>query len=331
MNLTNHRNIKRLLTLTSALMALCLLAGCAGGGGSTESDPEKISVVTTIFAPYDFTREIAGDAIELRMLLPPGAESHAFEPTAADILAIQNCDLFIYVGGESETWVERILSTIDTDGINIISLMDIVEVVEEELVEGMQSETEHEEHEHESVEYDEHVWTSPQNAILIAEKISETLVEIDPENADIYSDNTSMFVSELEALDAEFSSVLADSARQVVVFGDRFPFRYFTESYGLSYFAAFPGCSAETEPSAATVKFLIDKVRSEGIPVVFHIELSSSKIAETIAEATGAEVLVFYACHGISRGDFETGVGYLELMRLNVEALRVALSVGDPA
>ncbi|MDR2655579.1 MAG: metal ABC transporter substrate-binding protein [Oscillospiraceae bacterium] len=303
------------LLIAAALMASCGQAASSGGSG-------KVSVVATTFAPYDFTRAIAGDKAEITMLLPPGAESHSFEPTPNDITKIQNCDVFIYVGGESDAWVDRILGSMDTSKIKIITLMDCVDKVEEEVVEGMQEEEEEEE----GVAYDEHVWTSPKNAKLIAQKISGELCETDSANAEVYTQNTDSFVSKLDELDGKFQAVVDSASRRTVVFGDRFPFRYFAEAYGLEYFAAFPGCSTETEASAATVKFLIDKINAEEIPVVFHIELSNAKIAETISEATGAKVLLLHACHNITKDDFEAGKTYLDLMTDNVEPLREALN-----
>ncbi|GAB6391188.1 MAG: zinc ABC transporter substrate-binding protein [Treponematales bacterium] len=301
----------------------------AGGRGETANANGKVNVVTTIFPPYDFVRAVAGDKVKakqvsLRMLLPPGAESHSFEPTPQDIIAIQKASVFIYAGGESDEWVNRILESVDTSRMTIVSLMDCVDVVEEEVVEGMQDDEEGEESD--EPEYDEHVWTSPRNAALIVEKITGALCEVDAGNADYYRANAAAYTRELEALDAAFAEVVRNGKRKTLVFGDRFPFRYFADAYGLSYFAAFPGCSTETEASAATVAFLINKVRDERIPVVFHIELSNEKIADTIAEATSAVKLLLHAVHNVSKRDFDSGKTYLDFMRANVEALRRALN-----
>ncbi|MDR2197140.1 MAG: metal ABC transporter substrate-binding protein [Coriobacteriales bacterium] len=365
--------MKRLMIAALALLlGAFVLVGCAqktqagapdapdasaasGAPDATGATDAAIHVVTTLFPPYDFTRAIAGDKAEITMLLPPGAESHSFEPTPQDIIAIQDCDVFIYVGGESDEWVDEVLSSLDTSHMRIVTLMDCVELVEEEIVEGMQDEEEGEDahgeeasdgdaHDDadadahgeeadtdadahgEEAEYDEHVWTSPRNAKLIVQKISDALCDIDAANAELYRTNTEAYLAQLDELDAEFRAVVGQAARKTVVFGDRFPFRYFADAYGLDYYAAFPGCSTETEASAATVAFLIDKVGDEGIPVVFHIELSNAKIADTIAEQTGAEVLLFHACHNISQSDFESGKTYLDLMRANVKALEQALN-----
>jgi zinc transport system substrate-binding protein len=208
--------------------------------------------------------------------------------------------------------------------MKIVTLMDCVELVEEELVAGMEEEEEEADGEG-APEYDEHVWTSPKNAKLIVQRLSDALGGIDGANADAYGQNAEAYLAKLDGLDAQFQAVVDNAARKTIVFGDRFPFRYFTDAYGLDYFAAFPGCSTETEPSAATVAFLIDKIRAEEIPAVFHIELSNERMADTISEATGAKVLLLHACHNVSKADFESGESYLSLMGRNVESLKEAL------
>jgi zinc transport system substrate-binding protein len=303
----------------------------------------KIMVTTTTFPSYDFVRQIAGDRVNLSMLLTPGAESHSFEPTPKDIIRIQNSDIFIHIGGEGDAWVDRILKSMNTKNKKILALMDTVDVVEEEIVEGMEEEQEQKERGHfiarffafltgrskqtdaKETEYDEHVWTSPRNAILIVQRITNLLCGADSANAGFYRQNADAYVKSLGELDAAFNEIVAGAKRKTIVFGDRFPFRYFANAYGLEYFAAFPGCSTETEASAATVAFLIDKIRKEQIPVVFHIELSNERMANAISAETGAKKLLLHACHNISKRDFEAGLGYLELMRANVENLRQAL------
>jgi zinc transport system substrate-binding protein len=247
------------------------------------------------------------------------------------------------VGGESDEWVNEVLESMDTSSMKIVTLMDCVSPVEEEIVEGMEEEEEDEDvHTGEEnpaaetdaraadaatpePEYDEHVWTAPANARLIVEKISATLCEVDADNAATYQANTTAYLEKLDALDAEFKELVAGGKRTTLVFGDRFPFRYFADAYGLHYFAAFPGCSTDTEASAATLKFLIDKVKAEHIPVVLQIELSNGKIAQAISEATGAQVKQLHAAHNISKDDFEQGVTYLDIMQTNIETLREAL------
>ncbi|MDR0381677.1 MAG: metal ABC transporter substrate-binding protein [Oscillospiraceae bacterium] len=318
-----------LLTAGAAGCGPASPAEAADGGGGTE----RLRVVATIFAPFDFARVVTGDRADVTMLLPPASESHSFEPTPQDTIRVQNCDVFLYVGGESDAWVDDVLASMDVSRMKVVTLMDCVEVVEEEIVEGMEDDEHEEEEEHdeeeahdEAPEYDEHVWTSPKNAKLIVQKISDALCETDAANAGAYRQNTAAYLAELDKLDAAFQAVADSARRRTVVFGDRFPFRYFVDAYGLDYFAAFPGCSTETEPSAATVAFLIDKINAEQIPVVFHIELSNEKMAQAISEATGARVLLLHAVHNISKTDFEDGVGYLDLMWKNIDNLREALA-----
>jgi zinc transport system substrate-binding protein len=315
--------------LLPIIATVLMFAGC-GKQPKPAAGSGKISVVATIFPPYDFARAIAGDKADIAMLLPPGSESHSFEPRPQDIVKIKKSGVFIYVGGESDAWVKDILKSIDNPKMKVVTMMDCVEAVEEEVVEGMQSEEKDGENKDggeggSEPEYDEHVWTSPRNAKLIARKISEALREADPANADAYQKNTEAYLSQLDTLDAKFKGVADSAARKTIVFGDRFPFRYFADAYGLKYFAAFPGCSNETEASAKTVKFLIDKVKKEKIPVVFSIEFSNGKMADAIGEAAGAKARLLHSCHNITKADFEAGKTYLDFMTANADALREAL------
>lgn len=316
--------MKKLLFLAALVFSVALL-GCAPQTAA-KSDG-KINIVATIFPQYDFARQVAGDRANITMLLKPGAESHSYEPSPQDILKIKNSAVFIYTGGESDEWVKKILASLDTSQMRIIALLDCVPAVEEELVEGMQEEEEEEhDHEHEAEpEYDEHVWTSPRNAKLIVQKIADTLCAVDTPNAAVYRQNAKNYVAELDKLDADFRALLGGAKRKTLIFGDRFPFRYFADAYGLKYFAAFPGCSTETEASPATIRFLIDKTRQEKIPVVFHIELSNQKMARAIAEATGAQVRQLHAAHNLTRGDFQRGLGYTDFLRQNLAVLKEAL------
>ena len=313
--------MKKTLSITILLAMLCaLLSGC---GAQSDPEGEGISVVATVFAPYDFARQLVGERGEVTLLLPPGSEAHSYEPSPKDIIEIQNCDLFIYVGGVSDAWVSDVLESVGGE-VRTVTLMDCVELLEEEHVEGM--EVDEDEHEHEGeIEYDEHVWTSPRNAELICEKIAAALCEVDPEGAEEYGTALESYCAQLDELDAAFTEVVENGVRDTVVFGDRFPLLYFAKAYGLNYYAAWPGCADEAEPSAATVTFLIDKVKAEGIPVVFHIELSNEDMADTICNETGAKKMLFSACHNVTRAQFDAGVTYLELMWQNVDALREAL------
>jgi len=313
--------MKKIFILITLAVFLLGTAGCKKNKNAvTRGADGKLIVTATNFPQYDFVRQIAKDKVNLKLLLPPGAESHSFEPSPRDIITVQNSGVFIYVGGESDSWVDRILETMDTSKMIIVKMLDAVDAVEEEIIEGMEAEEEEEE-----PAYDEHVWTSPQNAILIVKAINTALCEADPANADFYGKNTAAYIEDLARLDAAFKAAVEGAKRRTIIFADRFPFRYFADAYGLRYFAAFPGCSTETEPSVATVAFLIDKVKAEKIPVVFHIELSNERMANTICGETGAKKLLFHACHNISKKDFDAGLGYLDLMRVNVENLKEAL------
>ena len=307
------------------LVILCLsLSLCACGEAPAESGGEGLNIVCTVFPAYDFAREIAGEKANVVLLVPPGSEAHSFEPTPQDIIRIENCDLLLCNGGESEAWLEEILEGREND-ILTLTMMDCVETLEEETKEGMQAtEHSHEEHGHEE-EYDEHVWTSPVNAELIVSALCERLCEIDPENSSFYRENGMSYVSALQELDAAFRHTVENGKFDTLIFADRFPVRYFVEEYGLDYYAAFPGCTDDTEPSARTVAFLIDKVREEGIPAVMFIEFSNEKMADVICEDTGCEKLLFHSCHSMSAEQLKNGVSYLELMWANVESLKEAL------
>ena len=288
----------------------------------------KINVTSVIFPSYDFVRAIAGDKVNLTLLLPPGSESHSFEASPLDIITIRETDLFIYPGGENTKWLDRILaSTGMKEGrMKLIKLIGLVEAVEEEIVEGMEDD-EHgeEEHDEEAPVFDEHVWTSPRNAKVIVAAITEALCDLDSANADYYRRNAADYSGRLDELDTAFRSVVQGAKRNTIIFGDRFPFRYLADAYGLEYFAAYPGCSTETEPSAATVRFLINKVKSEKVPVIFHIELSNEKVANTVSEETGAKKLLLHSAHNVTKRDFDAGVNYIDLQKANVVNLKEAL------
>jgi len=311
---------KRIIAALAVLLLLLTAAeGCARNGPHSDPPDGRLRVVSVNFPPYDFVREIAGDKIELSMLLPFGAESHSFEPTAQDIIRIQNCDVFICVGGESDVWVRGILDSVDTGNMKVIRLMELVEVVEEEIKEGMEDDDDGD------PAYDEHVWTSPANAKLIVSALSDVLCGLDAENTDVYARNTAAYLQKLDELDVALRETVESGTRRTVVVGDRFPFRYLADAYGIDYYAAFPGCSTETEPSAQTVAFLINTVKANNIPVVFYIDLSNERMADTICGETGAKKLLLHSCHNLTKRDFESGANYLSLMYANAAALKEAL------
>ena len=320
-----------------AMSAVFLLFLCACGTEPTGTD--KIQVVCTLFPYYDFARAIGGDDAEVTLLVAAGKEAHSFEPSPPDVIRLSKADVFLYNGGESEVWVKEVL---DAAGENIgvtAAMMDMVDLREEEFVEGMQGAAEEhthdaevvgaddpvrpQEHTHDAeVEYDEHIWTSPVLAKDICRGICEALCAADGAHAENYRARLDAYLRELDELDATFREIAEDAGHKTLVFGDRFPLLYFCRTYGFDYRAAFHGCAADTEPSLATLKYLIDKVNEENISVVYTIELSNQKIADAIAETTGAKVLTFQSCQTLSRADWEGGATYLSLMRRNAEALR---------
>lgn len=310
--------MKKLLPL---LCAFLLLTAC---GPAIPEETDRLQIVAAVFPAYDFARAAAGDLADVTLLLPPGAESHSYEPTPADILRVQRCDLFIYLGGESDAWVDTILSAIDFEG-EALRMVDCVDLLEEETVEGMQGGHEHEEdHDHlgEVAGMDEHVWTAPANAAAITRIIGDRLSALDPSHKAVYSSNAGAYALQLEELDQDFAAFFDTLPDRTMVFGDRFPLRYFAQAYGLDYYAAFPGCGAQTEPSAATVAFLTEKVRAEDLPAVWYIEFSNHLVADSIAEAAGTASVQFHTCHNVSKADLEAGATYLSLMRTNLEVLR---------
>jgi zinc transport system substrate-binding protein len=330
---------------------------------------EKLKVVSSVFAAYDFSRELLGEAGEVSLLLKPGLEPHSFEPTVRDILLLQDADVFIYAGGESDVWIDELLSSLETTNLQLIRLIDMVEPLEEleledllaargddtvdEAGEGQQESTgglgaagvaeaaaeaakvaeaaaeaakAAEAKQDLDQDLDEHVWTSPKNAKRIVQNLAGIFEKRTPERSALIQENKKDYLGKLDALDERFRTIVQNGKRKTLLFGDRFPFRYLAEEYGLACYAAFPGCSTATETNAKTLSFLIDTVRSEKIPVVFYVELSSHKIADIIAEETGAQPLLLHACHNISLDDFEAGTSYLELMMQNADNLKRALA-----
>jgi putative zinc ABC transporter, zinc-binding protein adcA len=299
---------------------------------------KKYSIVSTSFPGYDFARAVAGDNTEVsvKMLLKPGAESHSFEPTPQDILTIKNSNLFLYVGGDSDEWVKKVISEIDPKKTKVMKLVDLVKTKNEEVVEGMQ-EDEHDhkddddhdhdhDHKEEEPEVDEHVWTSLKNAKEITEKILKATLEFDKAEEKKLSENAKNYTDKIVAVDQKIGEMVKTAKRKEIIVGDRFPLRYFVDDYGIKYYAAFPGCSEQTEANVKTVSFLVKKIKEDKIPAVFKIELSNGLIAETLAKETGAKILEIQSAHNISEKDFESGVTYVDLMERNLEALKEALN-----
>ena len=295
-------------------IAMVFLALCAliGWGARAEGD---LKIVCTDFPCYDFARQTAGPEAEVTMLLKPGVEAHSYEPTPADILAIGRADLFVYIGGESDVWADNILAGFDADGPRILRMMDCVETLIEE-------ESDAADH---APEYDEHIWTSPRNAVRMVSALGQALADIDPENAARYVENAENYAGTISDIDRRLSTMVDGAARKTLVFADRFPFVYLTRDYGLDYLAAFPSCTADTEPSAQILRSLIDRVQNERIPVVYTIELSTQSIARTVSEETGAGIMTLHSMQTLSQADFDAGKTYASIMEENLEALKAGL------
>lgn len=296
------------------ILIIIIMTGCSN------KKEEKLKIVTVNFPSYDFARAITKNVkdAEVEMLLNPGEEVHTYDPSPKDIINIEKSDIFIYTGGESDEWVEKILKDIDKSA-KIIKMMDLVDVKEEETVEGMQTKEE-------EVEYDEHVWTSPVNAIKIIENITSNIIQKDEKNRERYKKNSDNYIKKIKNIDDRIRKIVSTSERKELIFADRFPLRYFTDEYSLNYYAAFKGCAEETEASAKTITFLINKVKEDKIPVVFKIELSNGKLANQISKETNTKVLEFNTAHNITKRDFESGKTYVDIMNDNVNAVKEALN-----
>ena len=318
------------LLLTFVLfLSLCPVSGLAEEAG-------KIRVVTTIFPIYDWVREVAGDSenAEITLLLDSGVDLHSFQPSAQDILKVATCDLFIYVGGESDEWAEDALAEAVNPDMVVISLVEALgeNAKAEEIVEGMEAEEEEEEGEEgeeEEPEIDEHVWLSLRNAQVFTSAIADALAQKDPANADSYRANAEAYGAKLAALDAAYAGAVDSAAHKTLLFGDRFPFRYLTDDYGLAYYAAFAGCSAETEASFETVIFLAKKTDELQLPAVLTIEGKDHRIAETIIGSTAdknRKLLTLNSMQGTTANDIEQGATYLKIMEDNLAVLKEALN-----
>lgn len=321
--------MKKYLSIAFLLVLALFITAC----GSSVEPSEGLKIVATNFPGYDFARAVVGNDDNIKMLLKPGQDSHSYDPTPQDIIRINEADIFIYTGGESDNWVDEMLKSIDNEDLVTIRLMDYVEIFKEEVIEGMQDDHHHHHghghgqdhghgHEH---GYDEHIWTSPINAIRLIDVIEDHISNYDGDNADTYKDNATAYSKRIKEIDTGIREVIANSARTELIFGDRFPFRYFVEEYNLTYYAAFPGCAPETEASAQTVAFLVDKVKENNIPVVYHIELSNTNIANTIADETGATILQFHSVHNLTDTEFAEGKTYADFMEENIEKLKAGL------
>ena len=325
------------------------------------SEDDKMKIVVTSFPQYDFARAVAGDKANIQMLIKPGVETHSYEPTPDDIQKIQNADLFIYTGGENDEWVEGILDSIDTSSLKTLKLEDCVDLIEEDETVGLEGvethshshnhdhddehdhdhdneeghdhdhdededHNEEEEHDHdEEDEYDEHIWTSLENAQLLVSAIEEIFCEADPEHEKQFRDNAAAYREQIADVQSEIEEIVDNARVKKILFADRFPFLYFTQEFGLDYDAAFAGCAGDTEPSARVIASLIEEIQSENIKAIYHVEMGNTKTAQMIQEATGVEILELHSCHTVTSKQLQEGVTYVELMRQNAENLKKGL------
>ncbi|MCD8376782.1 MAG: metal ABC transporter substrate-binding protein [Oscillospiraceae bacterium] len=320
---------KILAALLAALLPMLALTACGASGGDGAQETDTLQIVATIFPEYDWVLELLGDnpaGAEVTLLLDSGVDLHSFQPTADDIIKISTCDLFIYVGGESDTWAEDTLAEASNEDMVVVNLLEALGdgVKEEETVEGMEAEEEDEE----ETEYDEHVWLSLKNAQTLCRYLSGRLCEIDPAHSAAYQENTEAYVERLDALDGEYQSAVSAAAGDTLLFADRFPFRYLCDDYGLNYYAAFSGCSAETEASFETIAFLAGKVDELGLTGVLTIDGSDQKVAQTIlstAQTESAQILTLNSMQSATLEDAAAGASYLSIMEDNLEVLVQAL------
>lgn len=320
----------------AVFLSACGRTSADGVNVDEQNGQKKLQVVATIFPEYDWVREILGeqaDNVELTLLLANGVDMHSFQPTMSDILKVSTCDVFIYVGGESDAWVADALKGAGNPDRTEINLMEVLgdRAKEEEVVEGMQEEDGHDGHDHEEqeeLEYDEHVWLSLKNTQVFCDAISEALQAADPENAKLYQENTTAYKGKLAALDREYQAAVDQSESKTLLFADRFPFRYLTDDYNLTYYAAFTGCSAETDASFETITFLAGKLDELKLPVVFVIENSDGKVAKAVVENTNTrdqKILTLNSMQSVTSDEINAGTTYLSIMKENLKTLKEAL------
>ena len=288
---------------------------------SKKIETNKMNIVVTNFVAYDFVKHITGDKVNVVLIVSPGVESHNYDPTAHDLALIENSDLFIYIGGEVESWATRIIETTDLSQTKLLCLLDTVELVEESEVDG----AEKEEHHEEQKSFDEHIWTSPANAIKMMQGIEQVISKLDEKNEQVYHENANKYISEIKQVQGQIQEIVDNKVRNRLIFADKMPMQYFVNEFGLEVSAAFSGCSTETEPSSGTIAYLIDKIKEEKIPVVLYIELSTGNIAKTISEETGCEMLRIESLHNVTKNDFDNGETYVSLMTRNLDVLKKAL------
>lgn len=332
--------MNKIKKITSVITCICLAAvcviftSCSSADNSNSNNNEgKLKIVCTVFPQYDWVKRIMGNELEnadVTLLLDNGVDLHNYQPTADDIITISNCDMFIYTGGESDKWTEDVLASAKNEHLIAVNLMTVLgdAVKEEETVEGMESE-EHGEEDEDEAEYDEHIWLSLKNAKAVCTYIADRLAEIDEDNSDIYTSNANAYIDELNKLDSEYQAAVDSAVHKTLIFGDRFPFRYLTDDYNLEYYAAFAGCSAETEASFETVSFLANKADELGVNAILTIEGANHQIAETIVKSTkekNQKILFLDSLQSTTSSDIEAGKTYLSAMQSNLEVLKEAMA-----
>ncbi len=323
---------KFFIYILSVTLVLCCFSSCTGNSDKTEllSDSavsdDGLFIVTTIFPIYDWVRNITGSSSNLVYLDESGIDLHSFEPTANDIITLSKADIFICIGGASDEWADAAVSSSQNEDLVVIRLIDITDGLTEETVEGMQEETDELDHGQDTSELDEHIWLSLKNAQTAVSAIANNLCELDSTNKEAYLKNAENYNEKLSELDKKYAQAVTNSANNTLVFADRFPFRYLTEDYGIEYYAAFPGCSAESEASFETITFLIEKTNELGLNYIIVLENSDGKLASTVSDETGAEILTLNSCQSVTSDDVENGRTYLSAMEENLAILTEALS-----
>ena len=324
-------NIKKIILIIIAVIIVIGIAVAVFIGGNKSKSNAKYKVVASNFANYDFLRAIIGDNkdVELTFLIGPGKDAHSYDPTASDLIKIQESNLFVYVGGEMEKWSKKVLESLETKNTEIICIADYVDTIEEKEVDGAEEhEHEHEEdheHEHEEGAFDEHIWTSPENAIKMVNKLEQAMEKIDSEKSNQYKENANTYINKIKEVDSKIQNIVDNKVRDRLIFADKMPMQYFIDYYKLNVSAAFDGCSAEVDPSAKTIAYLQNKVKEEKIPVILYIELNPGTVAKTIANETGTEAMQIQTLHNVSLTDFENGETWVSLMTRNIDVLKKAL------
>lgn len=314
---------RKLLAVITAAATVLSLCACSSESGYFKSDSGKLKIISTVFPPYDLARQIAGDNAEISILLPPGSEIHNYEPSAKDMIAIRNCDIFLYIGGENEQWAEKLINSNDTENVTAVKLIDYVPTLSEDEDEHDHDHDHEHEHEHET---DEHIWTSPKNAQLMLSAVYDAICKIDPSNKQTYTKNKDAYAKQLSDLDNAYRSAVDNAKNKTIVLADKFPFRYLAHEYGLEFSAAFAACSDESEPGVSTMIKLTKTIKENNIPAVYYLEFSSTKIADTLCDETGATKLMLHSCHNVSKQDIENNVSYVDLMKQNLENLKLTLN-----